>query len=807
VSLVTYNGTNFDDHLGSASISTGTNVSISTGISSVGVTAPNLTNNVTGCWVFIAGVPSSGNHTVALQESGVTKASAVMNFADIKVGFNYVRFATPYTFATLTASAYTVRVTNSSNSGSLRIAASGLWFALTYDTARAAGATDDVWVGGFHDSGLTAKTLTISGTSNSWGSGKTGITNSTTSTMAGAITIGNGGTFKFDTSAPTTLNLKGSVFTTVGGTYDQSSPSDKSKVNTLIVESATLGEQGIISASSGVGGVFLMNGATYDIYSKYASGLGTAASPMITSIAWDADVNDEIVIGGGTDYLKNETKYIKTRNSSTSFVLCDTPGGAESALVNTHAVGSHMNNLTRNVIIKPLDTAKGMWSYHSSSVGASTFNYSRWEYADSTGGKGLNPLQTTGTATSTIDGLVIYNTSSGNRYILNIAQGYSTAATYTGITLYNTRGSNFNGQSGILFSASSNKTLNDCFFYNAPGGTVSCGFMGIAGSSTANTFNNCHAYGTNAMNASGYAIGIYSSSANTFNNCTINASRNIATAPAITTSAGTNNIFNNCSFGAIANNGTDIIPVTGTLNSALFNNCTFGSTSLITNYLNQLDTSLIAFQDMDSNTSKHRWYTNYGSWWSAGAGLTDTTVRTASSLSLVSKPENATTGSSWTFKIPANPTSNVGIFGYVYRNATFSSGTLKVELFLPGTLLTATPDDTYTFATTTGSWLPFNISAYYSGTDSRYATVRITGVTATAGAYFFVDDLYDAGTGNKVASLDLWDEGQPSQIMVQSDFSVVPAAVWGFSDANTQASTMGKRQIDAADSAELASIR
>jgi len=210
-----------------------------------------------------------------------------------------------------------------------------------------------------------------------------------------------------------------------------------------------------------------------------------------------------------------------------------------------------------------------------------------------------------------------------------------------------------------------------------------------------------------------------------------------------------------------------------------------------------LDGSIIKFQDMDGNTSKHRWYTNYGSWWSSGSGLTDTTVRTASSLALVSKPENATTGSSWIFKISANPTSQVGIFGYVYRNATFSSGTLKVELFLPGTLLTATPDATYTFPTTTGSWLPFNISAYYSGSVARYAQVRITGVTATAGAYFFVDDLYDAGTGNKVAGLDLWDEGQPSQIMVQSDFSVVPSAVWGYSKSDTQANTMGRIQADA----------
>lgn len=37
------------------------------------------------------------------------------------------------------------------------------------------------------------------------------------------------------------------------------------------------------------------------------------------------------------------------------------------------------------------------------------------------------------------------------------------------------------------------------------------------------------------------------------------------------------------------------------------------------------------------------------------------------------------------FKVPANPTSEVFVYGYLYRNATFSTGELKVELFLPGT--------------------------------------------------------------------------------------------------------------------------
>jgi hypothetical protein len=808
VALVTYVSAGVHDTmLGSAAI-LGTAVNVTTGgVSSLGVTAPNLTNKITGCWINIATVPSvsnSGNLTIEIMESGVSKATVTLNYADIKLGFNYARFTTPYQFTTLAAGAYIARVKNTVGTGSLgqlRLATTNLWFEFTYDTAAAVGATDDVWVAGFHNAGFTPKTYTIAGTSNAWGSASAPGASQTTQFMGAGLTIGNGGTFKYDTSANTTLQLKGSIWVGNNGVYDMRGSATRTIFNTLIIDSpSSNGEQGIFTGNTVYGGQVLTTGATCDVYTTYASGLGTAASPMITQTGWDAQVGDEVVIGGATDYLKNETRFIITRNSSTSFVLSTTAGGAEAALTQTHAVGAYMNNLSRNVIIKPQNTTRGWYVNNNSSTAVSSWDYTRMEYSDSSSGKSLT---LNANSLSTFDGIVLYQASITGRGCL-LLRTEGTAQTHTGITLYNMGGSNFTGQSGISGNATSNKTLNWCFQYNAPSSTFSCALISWGFTSIGNTANNCHSYGGNAVNsAAGYVFGIFSSSANTFNNCTANAARQNA----VYFSSAIGNVFNNCSFGGMATNTKDVFAVTGTLNQNYFNTCSFGSATLHSNYLNQLDTSIAKFQNMDTNTSKHRWYTNYGSWWSAGSGLTDTTVRTASSLSLVSKPENATTGSSWTFKVPANPTSQVGIFGYVYRNATFSSGTLKVELFLPGTLLTATPDDTYTFATTTGSWLPFNISAYYSGTDSRYATVRITGVTATAGAYFFIDDLYDAGTGNKVAGLDLWDEGQPSQIMVQSDFSVVPSAVWGYSDANTQASTMGQRQVDGADDAELASIK
>ena len=774
MALKTYNGSTWDNMVGSAAISNLTTNITFAGVSTTGFTAPNLVNQANGAWISLASAPSvgnAGNLIVELLESGVLKASGTINYADIQLGYHYVRFTTPYTFATLTASAYTVRVRNSVATGSLgqlNNAASGMWSLVTYDTASSLGSTDDAWVAGWLNAGLTTKQLTLSGTSNLWGSGTDKAMNTSTQvTMGAGLLIGVGGSVVFDQSASTTLQIRGSIFVGRGGLFDMRASSVKSRIQKLIFDCNTAnGNYLLVSPGQLRGGQILTNGASYDQYSTFASGLGTAANPLIVQTGWDADVGDEIVIGGGTDYLKNEVRYIITRNSSTSFVLSNTSGGSENALTQTHAVGAHIANLTRNSVITALTTTRGYYigAVNDSTAGISNFNNTRFEYLSCTSGNGFNPA--TNQNQNLFDNTVFYNSPIAGRGTIILA--LSTARTITGITLYNQQGLNFSGQSGVQLGSTSNITVNNVLSFNAPSSTLNCGMISLTVSSVNNTFNNCHSYGCNAgNNALGYAIGIFTSSGNVFNNCTVNGTRQNA----VYLATGSKNIFNNCNFGSMASNTIDITNSTGSLNTALFNNCTFASPTLITNYLNCLDGSDIAFQDMDGNTSKHRWYTPRGSFWSSGSGLADTTVRTASSLALAIKPENASSGAELFFKIPAPPTSQVGVYGYLYRNATFSSGVLKVDLFLPGTSLTGTPDATQTLATTTVAWLPFNIASYYSGSVARYATVRITAVTATAGAYAFLDDLYDATTNNKVAGLDLWDEGHISPIMIVTDFS------------------------------------
>ena len=85
--------------------------------------------------------------------------------------------------------------------------------------------------------------------------------------------------------------------------------------------------------------------------------------------------------------------------------------------------------------------------------------------------------------------------------------------------------------------------------------------------------------------------------------------------------------------------------------------------------------------------------------------------------------------------------------------------------------------------------------------------MRVTAVTATAGAKVFMDDFYDAGLTNRIAGFDLWNDGKPVSLFVANDVSGVPGLVWQYPDTNTATNTMGQRQVDAADDAELAAIK
>lgn len=810
MALKFHNTTNLEATIGSTAMHASSNVNVTTtGVTSAGVTAPNLVNQATGIILYINSVPSLGNFTVELMESGVSKKSVTMNLADMQLGYNYVRFASPYTFATLTASAYTVKVTNTAaSSGSLVQATSGLWFEITYDSTSSPANGDDIIITGWHDSGLTTKQWDISGTSTVFGNGTVKSMNALIlRTMECALMIGNGATVKMDDTADCSMEVKGSIYITNNGVFDKrANSSDIEIVSTLVINSDVgNANYGIYLPPSGYAGQFLSDGKTVSVKAQYGSGVGTVANPLITQSAHGFTVNDEIVVPG-TTYNGNQRKYVISIPSPTQLVVSDTLGGAENAITNSPVAGVWIGQMTRNSVVKPKVNTRGYYLYNNSTnTSQPSFNYTRWEYASCNSGAGLQFNNISSTVDASCNGMVAYHNSAAGRNSWSFTG--SLTQTISDSILYETQGSNYTGQSGFVMQSATNKTLDFLLHYAAPGSTANCAGLSLTSSATNNTIKNFHSYGAGANNGSfAYALGIFASHGNTFNDCTINNAR----VRAMYFTDGFKNTFNNCDFGNVGNNVTDMFFGSTSLATVLFNSCSFGSTTRTSGVSTCLTGTVVAFQDIGGDTSKHGWETPNAVFDSSGAGLPDTTTRTPGSLALAIKPRNATTGGQLTFKVPANPTSNVQVYGYIYRNATFSSGDIICELFLPGTLLTDTPDDSFTLNTTTGDWQLWTLNAYNAGTVARYATVRLTAKTATAGAYAFLDDIYDATTNNKVAGMDLWDEGQISPIMLALDLSAVPeqtrVATW--SDNNTYpVGSKGRLLADANDSAELASIR
>lgn len=796
-----HNGTQLEATVGSTAMHASNNTSPTTGgVTSATFTAPNTTNQATGVVIYINSVPNtSAVYTVELMESGVSKASATVSGADMKVGYCYLKW-TPYTFTTTAAGAYAVKITSTLNSGTLASATSGFWYEVSYDSTSSPADGDDIIHCGFHNGGLTTKQWDIpDGTV--FGSGAIkNLGSSVTRTMQAALMVGQGGTVKWDTAADCNVEIKGAIFPTVGGTVDKRANASNIEIVAKLTINCDVanGDYGVHLPPSSFNGRFLTDGMEVEHRAQYASGVGTAANPAVFQAAHGLSVNDEVIIPG-TTYDGNQTRFVISIPSPTELVWSATLGGAESAITNSPAAGVWVGNLTRNSIVTAKTTTRGYYLYNNTSNSEiSSFNYTRWEYASCASGPNLQFANNSTSTPPDINGMVGYRNSASGRTSWTISSTFSQEI--NDCILYETLGSNYVGQSGMALQSSSNKTINRFMHYALPGSTQNCAGLSLTSSATNNTINDSHFYGAGANNGSlAYAIGIIGSHGNTFNNCTVNNSR----VRAIYSTDGFNNTFNNCNFGTVGSNLTDIFVASSSLATMVFSNCNFGSATRLANVANCLTGTDIAFQDIDGNQSKHGWETPNAIFDSSGAGLTDTTVRTAGSLALAIKPRNATIGGQMTFKIPAAPTSAVAVFGYIYRNSTFSSGDITVDLFLPGTLTTDTPDDTVTLSTTTSDWLYWNLNAYYSGSVARFATVRITAKTVTAGAYAFLDDIFDAQTGNKLAGIDLWDNGHIAPVLQPTDFaSAIPSiasasatAVWDkAASAHTTAGTMGKIQ-------------
>jgi len=222
-----------------------------------------------------------------------------------------------------------------------------------------------------------------------------------------------------------------------------------------------------------------------------------------------------------------------------------------------------------------------------------------------------------------------------------------------------------------------------------------------------------------------------------------------------------------------------------------------------------IDGTKIRFQNWDS-ANVDMTYMPYGDITRTGTGLADTTVRTAGGYAMKFTPASSTELMHWEQNIPIGDiqTKTMTVTCWVkINNSAYYAGTHTKPT------LTVTYDQTTTITSTalgnTG-WQQLACT-FTPTTDFGQIQIKLTANTDATGTNrdFYVDDFniaYPAGVAVNLGGLDLWADGLP----VAPAIATVPSlgGVWDEAlTAHTVAGSMGELLADAADSAELASIR
>jgi len=741
-----------------------TNITISTSnLFTATFTAPNTTNACTGVLLFINAIGSGGTVTVTLQESTVDTAAAVSIAVTNLVALTWglFRFATPYVFTTTGAGAYRFKIVNVGAAGTTNAAAdsgaANIAYLATDDRTGVPGTTDDIWICGQNQA--TAITVTMDGTQ-TIGS-KTDTVVAVQRTLGNAISINNLGVLAWDTTADATLTCGGNIICNNNSGELQmgtvASPMPVARLARLRFDMSVSGNHGLRVFATGK---LTLQGtpksSTTLWKAKLSSGVGTAASPAIMDAAVDWSVGDEVAIGSTDTYDHTEYRFIITKNSATSYVWSTTSGGAEAALTHTHTTDAWVLNIQRNVLIDSTDATKGFYIGNvCTTVGNFNIDWTRFDIigAAIASKQGLNILDA-----SAVVGNVDYSVCSRHNAAF-LFQNSNIAGTFTGLVAVTQR----LATAGFVFQNSPhNKTLVDCFAFDVLG----------TGFSISTPFNvsltRCYAIGCNKNNSAGEAgFRLGSCGFIVLNDCEVHAIRSAGTV----LSAVTATIFTNYLCGTKGANVSTDVSNLGAFNTVVFINSSFGSPTLISNYLIMLAGSSVQFQTYNATANNHAWYTNTGVARSTGAGLVDTTNKTAGNLTVRLAPEDSTNGFVWEFLVGIKASTAASIFGFAQKNAAFGTDVCTIELFLPGSTVA---DATVTLNDTTGAWQVFNLAANYTGLVAGFATVRITAKTTTASAYVYLTDFYN-GT-NVLTGLQAWYNGKPSPVF--TDLLGDPASVW-----------------------------
>lgn len=772
------------------------------GIFGVTYTAPNITNASTGVAVYLTAKGTATTITATLQENSVDTAhTQTITLANVELGWIYFRPTTPYVFTAVTAGRYRWKFTVDAGTTTTvaQIATANPCYIATDNRNLVPASGDNAFVIAINNA--TPVTVTCSGTQTVGTNVVSGINRSITN----AIQIANQGALQMSTAANSTLNHRGDIVVDPGGEFScgtSGSPLSGTYLCQIISNTATAG----IWVSTGGKSYLQGNPRTFP-KTTHVSGLGTAASPLITADAVDWNVGDEIYLAptgnGATNYNETEVRFIITKNSTTSYVLSSTSGGSENALLYTHT-GGVIGNFTQNIVIKGLNAATTTY-YNAQAqlvAGNVDVDWVRFEFLTNTTFLGAVPTKVVQLQQNCdIDNCVGINGAAGIFQISSTIPGTVTnLMTYNNTATVGVAGSFAN----IIMNGCKDKTFTNCVSF----GSTAYG-LGLVSSSCVvqdSTFvgnSNANAIASNIAVSGGQ-------------NQLINVDSHASRTSGLYQDGGANNTYIECSFGTKGTNVTDVWTSTGAITS-LFSRCNFGSATLINNYLNMTLGSEVRFDTMNGTDNNHAWFNSYG------YGQAELSVIRSPGLAVKLVPQNLAVGFTWSFKTPVVQNSIAGFRGFFLKNATLGTAVCTIQMYLPGNPVAGgLPDVQQVLNNTTGAAFTdadeqsVSLTTFYSGDIPGAATIVVNVKSNTPGAALYCDDFFNAGdrttTYDSITGLNLWTDGKPLDVISPSVASAddiaqaVRQAVWSDTDVYDPG-TKGKLQKDAADSAELASIR
>lgn len=785
----------------------------SAGTTTGAFTAPNLVNAVTAALFYLDTKGTANTITATLQENlGAgfvdTTTTQTLTLANVNIGWLHFRPSITHTFLTTTANRYRWKIAVDTGSCTIALAAVGSTHFQSFDDRHSVPVTGEM----IYDIGINEQSpvsLTIDGTTLTGGAAGSG--SPTNRTMNGGAVVGNGGTWKYDTTADVQFDLTGWLHVDLGGRIEGASVASPLPANRRIVQRFDM-------AGAGQAGLSIVNNAEGEVQgapkssttlwkTTYVSGDGGTGTELVTADAVDWQIGDEILVSASSS---NATNYNETESRTITAKLDAFTYELSSPLTYTHSTDARIVNAGHNIVFKGITTAKpmGVYLYTQTNPGNVDFDWVRFENIDPTLFFSVVPISfiTVGDNVA-FDYCIGYHAPSA----MFLFSG-SSSTTHQGLISYSAVAAagtpNSGTTGGFLCSGIQNKHFIDCIsMQNGANGFVTS-------NAYSNTFERCVAYSSNVTNTVTNASPWLNTSdgENTFIECEAHANRGSAVKPVTSV----RNTYFECLFGSKGENQTtDVAPASNTFNQVLFDSCTFGSATMVGNYLNQTIGSLIRFHRINDIDNNHQWNTVYG------YGFAEPTTIRSPGLAVGIVPENATVGFTWAFKIPVGANSRSRLPGYFLKNPALGAGVSTIELYLPGNPVSGgNPDNSHTLDNRTGTTFndtdeqSVDISAQYSG-DIPGAAIGVINVKSTTpGAILWCDDFFNAGnrtvTLDEITGLNLWVDGMPLEVISPSVPSAADnaAATWAYLlEYLGVQGTVGQAFLELLENAEIAAFK